>query len=216
MDAPWAQPLVTAEGGPLLIIGERNGQHIALLPFRLQDSDLPLQIAFPVLMANITGWLRPGRVVTASSNASTSVNAGFAPGELVTLSARPGATVVSVRKPDDTIWLSEVGEGPLLFAETNQSGVYQVRLNSVNGTQIDDYFVVNLFDSAESDIAPAESLAIGYTLSDTVDSENIGQRELWPWLGVLAISVLLIEWWIYYRGAQLPPLSYWKARFGRR
>jgi len=216
VDAPWAQPIVTAEGGPLLLAGERDGRRIVIIPFRLQDSDLPLQIAFPVLMANITGWLSPGRVVTSPMTQSTGVNTGYAPGEPVTLLVNPGATDVRVRKPDGTTWTTEVGRGPLSYVETNQSGVYEVFVQTSNGTQLVDYFVVGLADSAESNIAPVESLAIGHTFVDTVGEENIGQREIWSWLAILAISVLLIEWWIYYRGAQLPSLSYWKDRLGRR
>jgi hypothetical protein len=104
----------------------------------------------------------------------------------------------------------------LSFNETNQIGVYEVTVRTSNGASLVDYFVVGLADSAESAIAPAESLAISHTLVDSFGQENIGQREIWPWLAVLAISVLLIEWWIYFRGAQLFPLSYWKNRFGRR
>jgi hypothetical protein len=216
IDAPWAQPLVSAEGGPLLLAGERNGRRIAIISFRLQDSDLPLQIAFPVLMANITGWLSPGRVVSSPMASSSGQNTAHAPGEPVTLLVNPGATELLVRKPDGSNWTTEPGRGSLSFDETNQIGVYEVTIQTSNGTPLVDYFVVGFADSAESAIVPTESLAIGHTLVDSVGQENIGQREIWPWLAVLAISVLLIEWWIYFRGAQLPPLSYWRNRFSRR
>ena len=142
--------------------------------------------------------------------------AGYAPGEPVTISVNPGTIEVLIRKPDGSIWTTEPGQRPLSFDETNQNGVYQVIVQTPTGDQLVDYFVVGLAGSAESAIAPAESLAIGHTLVDTIGEESIGQREIWSWLAILAISVLLIEWWIYFRGAQLPQLSYWKSRFGRR
>ena len=71
VQAPSLQTLVEAEGGPLLFAGEINGRRIAVLPFDLRASDLPLQIAFPILIANITGWLNPGSVFDASTSMNT-------------------------------------------------------------------------------------------------------------------------------------------------
>jgi Ca-activated chloride channel homolog len=90
--APWARPLVTAAGGPLLLIGEQGGQRIALLTFDLRASDLPLQIAFPILMANITNWLSPGRAFDAPT--------GLQPGEPVQILPTAGTTAVLIQKPD--------------------------------------------------------------------------------------------------------------------
>lgn len=42
---------------PLLIVGEREGHRIAALGFRVADSDLPLRVAFPLLMSNLIHWL---------------------------------------------------------------------------------------------------------------------------------------------------------------
>ena len=211
VDAPWAQPLVVADGGPLLLAGEQGGRRIAIITFRLQDSDLPLQIAFPVLMANITGWLNPGRIVEVPFGVTT----GIRPGEPVTLSPGPGATSVVVHKPDDSLWTAEVGDEALLFAETEQLGVYEVRLRDANGDRVAGSFAVNMVASAESDIKPARVLNIGHTVLENVGQENIGQRELWPWLAALAISVLLVEWWIYHRGAQFPRLYDRRIKPGR-
>jgi hypothetical protein len=55
----WAIPLITARGGPLLFAGQVGGRRIAVLTFDLHHSDLPLKIAFPILMANLTHWLAP-------------------------------------------------------------------------------------------------------------------------------------------------------------
>jgi hypothetical protein len=49
---------------PLLIVGERGAagshQRLAALAFGLTDSDLPLRVAFPLLMANTIHWLAGG------------------------------------------------------------------------------------------------------------------------------------------------------------
>ncbi|MFZ0547378.1 MAG: VWA domain-containing protein [Candidatus Promineifilaceae bacterium] len=199
ISAPWAQPLVSSEGGPLLLTGERNGHRIAIITFRLQDSDLPLQIAFPVLMANITGWLNPGRAFDAPT--------GLTPGSPVNITPGAGTTHVLVEKPDGTLWTAEVGEEAVIFAETEQPGLYQVTLRDTNGDQPAGIFAVNLFSTAESDIGPAPTIVLGQTAVSTADEADVGQRELWPWLAALAFFILLVEWWVYHRGTRLPRFS---------
>jgi len=196
VDAPWARPLVEAAGGPLLLTGEQNGQRIALLPFDLRDSDLPLQIAFPILMANITGWLSPGRAFDAP--------AGLRPGDPVTIAPAASATAVLVEKPDGRIWTADVGEDALIFPETNQLGLYRVSLRDEQGTRPAGSFAVNLFSPAESAIQPAAALQIGQVAAEAAPENNVGQLEWWPWLLLLAVLILMIEWWVQHRGPQLP------------
>ena len=59
VDAPaWAETLLNSEGGPLLVVGEdESGRRAAVIAFDLLKSDLPLQIDFPILIANLSRWL---------------------------------------------------------------------------------------------------------------------------------------------------------------
>ena len=56
----WARTVIPTAGSPLLYVGEREGQRAAVLAFLPRNSDLPLQVAFPILMANLTGELIGG------------------------------------------------------------------------------------------------------------------------------------------------------------
>lgn len=199
VSAPWAQRLVEAEGGPLILTGERAGHRIAILTFDLRDSDLPLQIAFPILMANITSWLSPGRAFDAPT--------GLQPGAPVTITPGASTTAVAVQKPDGDAWRAEVGEAALIFSETDQLGLYAVSLQDESGTRPAGSFAVNLFSPAESVIQPAAAVRIGQTTVETATDGDVGQRELWPWLVGLAFIVLLAEWWVHFRGARLPKLN---------
>ncbi|MCA9970993.1 MAG: hypothetical protein KC425_12295, partial [Anaerolineales bacterium] len=197
VSAPWAQPLVQAEGGPLLLTGERGGHRIAVITFDLRDSDLPLQIAFPILMANITGWLSPGRAFDAPT--------GLQPGDPVSITPGASTTTVVVQKPDGSTWTSAVAEDTApLFAETAQPGLYAIRLRDSQGEQPAGQFAVNLFSAAESAIRPRDAVQVGQAAVQTAENNNIGQRELWPWLLAIATLVLLVEWWVHHRGARLP------------
>ncbi|MCP4363346.1 MAG: VWA domain-containing protein [Chloroflexi bacterium] len=198
--APWAQTLVQAEGGPLIQIGERNGRRLALMNFDLRDSDLPLQIAFPILMANITGWLSPGRPFDAPT--------GLQPGDPVSIAPGAGTTAVTIIKPDGAAWTNEVGEEAILFTETDQLGLYQVILRDNTGERAAGSFAVNLFDQAESHIQPTEQVQVGQETAVTESEGAVGQRELWPWLIIIGFFVLLLEWWIHYRGVRWPKFKF--------
>ena len=198
VSAPWAQTLVQAEGGSLVQIGEQNGYRIAILAFDLRDSDLPLQIAFPILMANITGWLSPGRAFDAPT--------GLQPGAPVAVVPGASSTAVLVQKPDGSRWSAEVGEEDLFFTETDTPGLYTVLLRDAAADRLAGSFAVNLFSPAESAIRPAESLPIGQTVVETEEEGDVGQRELWPWLLAIAVIVLIVEWWVHHRGTRWPKL----------
>ncbi len=185
----WATDLVRAQGGPLLLAGETGGRRVAALTFDLHQSDLPLHVAFPVLMANLVEWLTPGLPFDAGA---------IRPGDPVTL--YPGdAEQVQITQPDGGTWTAVAGEH-LVYAETNQLGLYRLALDGEPSGQ----FAVNLFDPAESTLTRAETITVGRTEIAPAGGQELGQRELWPWLAAGALVVLLAEWWVYHRGTGLP------------
>ena len=197
--APWADPLVVAEEGPLLLAGEWNGRRVAILTFALEESDLPLQIAFPVLIANITTWLSPGRLFDAPVD--------LQPGDPLPLTPDAGATAVLVAAPGGETRVEVVGEEALLFTDTDQPGLYRVTVRDAAGDHPAGAFAINLFAPSESAIAPEPDLQIGQTTATADDAADVGQRELWAWLVSLAFVVLIIEWWVHFRGTRLPRLK---------
>ena len=192
MDRPaWARVLIQAEGGPLLVAGETGGRRVAALAFDLHESDLPLQVAFPVLMANLVGWLSPGVPFDAEG--------AVRPGEPVTL--YPGdAARVEVVRPDGVVWTAGEDEAPV-FGETGALGLYEVRLDGEPAGR----FAVNLFDADESAIGRAEAIRIGRVEVQPSAGAALGQQSLWFWLAGAALALLLVEWWVYHRGTQLGP-----------
>ncbi|HMP41671.1 MAG TPA: VWA domain-containing protein, partial [Roseiflexaceae bacterium] len=87
----WGRVIIDGDGGPLLVAGEREGRRIVIIAFALQDSDLPLQVAFPLLVANIVGYLAPGSGAEASQ---------VAPDTPITLAVDPAIETVRVVRPD--------------------------------------------------------------------------------------------------------------------
>ncbi|HIE39649.1 MAG TPA: hypothetical protein EYP77_11400 [Anaerolineae bacterium] len=185
-EPPGARVLIEAEGGPLLMVAERPEGRLAVLTFDLHDSDLPLRVAFPILVANLTGWLLPSG---GAGEAAT-----LRPGDPLPIRPAPEADRVEVVGPD--------GEVRSLSDPADRVGVYRADHLAADGTLLrSDLFAVNLFDAAESDIGPRDVIAVGEAQVAAAAQEAEGRRELWPWLAALALGMVGVEWWVYHKGA---------------
>jgi Ca-activated chloride channel homolog len=153
-----------------------------LLPFELRRSDLPLQIAFPILVANSVDWLAPPQGL----NVPTSVK----PGEVVAL---PEGSLVQPTN-QQAITVDKRG-----FAQTEQPGIYRFRVTN-NNNEVNGAFAVNFFNPIESAIAPNPQQQVGSGVGATNTQTQLSQREFWGLLAALALLVLMAEWWVYQRG----------------
>lgn len=189
--ADWAETLVAVEGGPLLLAGETGGRQAAILTFDLRESDLPLQITWPVLMANLLEWFTPQAVVSAPD--------GLLVGQTMAIRPAAGAAQVRLTLPDGSTRALPVDRETLAFAETGTPGIYRVEVLGENGLMQSARVAVNLFAPGESAIAPRSSLSLsGATITPSARDE-IGQREFWPLAALAALLVLLVEWYVYHR-----------------
>ena len=192
---PGARILVEAAGGPLLFVAEQPEGRLAVLTFDLHDSDLPLQIAFPILTANLTNWLLP--------RGAAALPGLIRPGDPVPIQPHPEATEIIVTAPDGSRHTLPVGEQSPVFAATGQLGVYLVEQFGQSDSALPSVvFAVNLFDEAESNIVPREVVRVGQVEVTTATREEEGRREFWPWLAGAAWGVLVVEWWVYQRGTR--------------
>jgi len=188
----WARVVIAGDSAgasiPLLFAGEVDSRRIAVLSFDLHHSDLPLQIAFPVLLSNLTGWLAPGKGADLSTYVS--------PGMPVSLTLPLGVESAVVTRPDGSRVHLTLEEDRMIFAETQQLGVYQVSWGERE--HID--FAVNLFSPQESDIKPVDNLPVfGIDSGESEGHTWLARREWWRPLVFLALAIMLIEWLVYHR-----------------
>jgi len=198
----WMNILIESDSTPLVAAGETNGQRIAALTFDLRESDLPLQVAYPILFSNLINYLAPPSAFDSSQSLSA--------GETLTLVPPTDAEQIVIASPSNKTYTLAAGQ--TLFSETNELGYYAVNFVSKDTTKV-EYFAVNLFDPAESNISPREKLQIGSTSVAPAASQQIGLQELWKWMASFALVILMIEWQVFHRKqfvrqADNPPYSH--------
>ncbi len=187
----WAKPLIsTADGLPLMAVGQDGDRRVAILPFDLQQSNLPLMSAFPILMANMVNYLSPPGVVQ-----SADVHTG-APESLLPL---PQVEQVRVAAPNDQVTEFRTGQGPITYAATDVPGLYRVQQIVQGGQQTvdDDLFAANLGNPDESDLRPRLT---GLSNPGPFDAGlTLLQKEIWGLLAALILPLLLFEWFWFHR-----------------
>jgi hypothetical protein len=115
----WARTVIPGpKGAPLLYTGVRAGIPSAVLAFEPRRSDLPLQVAFPILIANLAGELMGG---------SAAPTEAVKPGDPVSLPLPAGATGLRVERPDASVVElapGTSGGSSVTFTQTDLLGVY--------------------------------------------------------------------------------------------
>jgi len=184
----WAVSLLEAPQGSLLVAGELGRQRIVWLGFDVLDSNWPLRVSFPIFIANCADWLNPA----SARNAQLLVKAG-SPFRLAL--SYPVADA-EVELPDGKT--SEIEPDPqsteLVFGDTAKKGVYHLTVGTNKTT-----FCVNLLDANESNIKPRDELSLGEYTKVTASKATPANTELWRTLAIVALFVLLFEWWWYHR-----------------
>jgi hypothetical protein len=194
----WADALITADGQPLLLAGEDSGRQISVLTFDLRNSDLPLQIAFPVLMSNLLEWFTPGDVLVSTESLSI--------GDAVIIRPPLDADAVKVTNPTGTVTDLPLERQTVVYNEANQPGIYQLDVLAAGETIRSQSFAVNLFDQDESSITPRPVTIGGVAVTGNAREEP-GQREYWWIVALIALLVLMLEWYWYHRQRQIPTVT---------
>lgn len=206
--------LIESTDGPIMSIAPREGFEDAVLGFEITvnkegseyiNSSWYRHYSFPTFLLNTVSYF-----VRQSQEGLDRANL---PGQSLALRTKSLAKQLTVKSPDGTEkTLSRNPDGAYLFHDTDEPGYYELQ----DGKQVQTRFAVNLFDGQESDvriaIAPDDSsedniespagLQIGHVKVEA-EGARPARKELWRPLLLLAVGVLLFEWYIYNRRVYL-------------
>lgn len=212
----WGRVVLGSDKGPLIIVGEESGRKVGVVAFDLQQSDLPLQTAYPLLMRNLVTYLLP--------DPTGGVPVAATPRSIVGIDAVDYTTDrVLVEDPSGKEWTYELvaDRRRVAFAETRLPGVYYVTQFAGEEIVAQEAFVVNLASRDESAVRPnpRPGLPAGTGVSNAgAATQQVSpfRRELWSYVAVAAFVVLLVEWFVAQRITIRRVFLEWRSRRAQR
>jgi len=204
---PGATSLIESNAGPLGFIVPREGYSDTVIGFSLLDkegvnTDWVRKFSFPLFIYNALQV-----VGNARDSAGEEVHA---PAQPVPIRPATLNDTIKVAGPDGVpADIKRSPQGAFVANETDLTGLYHVTWTP-NGSLT---FAVNQFDTRESDLAPrglvpegtppAEAdryrIKIGFNPVNSTNKTAAAPRDWWKPLAMLALAVVLFEWYIYNR-----------------
>jgi hypothetical protein len=183
---PEVEPLASSFKVPLIAAAQRGDTKAVVFGFDLKQSDLPLRVAFPILIMNSIDWFSGDseRLVTSYATGHTwAVPVDGTDDDRMT-----------VLTPDGQRHTAPVHDGQVLLYG-DRVGLYRL------GTpEPDRRLAANLADSVESKIAPRAELILDGQKLTAPAGFGIGlRREIWIYLLIAALILSLVEWATYNR-----------------
>ena len=159
---------------PLILARERNGHRMLIVGFNPHDSNLPVESAFPLLMAGSVEWMTHSVDEVADSLSTGEIDL---PGPVVKIVAPSGREVPFARKGANVHWLASEAGAYRIVGPGGESSV------TVNPPAL-----------------PSERVQLTEAEAADVQGEPLPPTawDLWRWLVLLAVVALWAEWWLYY------------------
>jgi hypothetical protein len=179
------RPVMESSQSGLMFTYEENGLRAVLFGFDITRSDLPLKVAFPVMMSNIINWLNPRKL--SFSTLQTRAGEPFA------IYLNPETRHFLTRAPQGKWEKHAVTTNPYRYTRTQKAGIYTISENDK-----DRYFTVNLVDESESDIrnSPAVKTSDASDTGHATDETRV-PHPLWSFFLVLGLVLMMLEWYFW-------------------
>ncbi|MFL5758613.1 MAG: VWA domain-containing protein [Thermomicrobiales bacterium] len=192
--------VAAAEAGPLIYRGtlSQTGAPVVALAFDVAKSNLPRRVAFPILIANITGFLAPSPLPSALPLGDPLAYRPRADAATVRITPPDGVAVdlaVSTNEQTDDGTSDQLRE--VAYPGTGVPGAYKVTELDADGHELGGgTFIVNAGHQRESDLRANPDLPalLANTNPDSPGKARTSTSDLWPTLVAAALAVLLFEW----------------------
>lgn len=198
-----AMTIASTDRGPGIVLVASIDTRAIIVPFDVAKSDWPFNLSWVIFLASSTRAI--GDDAAGASGVSTQA---LQPNTILSDRIPKDASNARIKIPGGDITpLNPSPDGTIVFGPVRHQGVYEVSwsgqagpLDRQEGATAKRLYAANLLDEYESNIAASNVL----NLRDRdVMAESRGEiaadRKLWPWLLLVALVIVLFEWFIYNR-----------------
>ena len=223
-----AQILASSFESPVLFADVTPKRKIVFAAINILESDLPLRIAFPVIIANTIQWfqqsegihefhLHTGEVLRYKVDLQPTPDAQINEADIPPENPQK---ILTVTGPEDKAWDVPVENDEILFDETLHAGFYKLSTTNEPATDKDEsatdnenesagsneeadnqkqLWAVNLASETESHIGIADGIEDLLTESDVLGGSSFFRYPPWIYLVFLAVILSVVEWFLYQR-----------------
>lgn len=217
-----AQILARSFESPVLFIDVSQNRKVVFAAINILESDLPLRIAFPVIIANTIQWfqhsegiqeyhLQTGEVLRYNFESEYPTNEETE--QVEETSIEDTQQTLTVTGPEDKSWDIPIGDDEILFEHTQQAGFYKVTdSNDTDTTAADEQnsdteeteapkqlWAVNIASETESHIGLADGIEDLLTDSEVLVGSSFFRYPPWIYLVLFAVILTVVEWFLYQR-----------------
>jgi hypothetical protein len=169
---------------PIIVAGTRAASKVVAIGFDVRRSDLPMRVAFPVLLVGALDWF---------GGDDAQVLGTYRTGHAAQVPLA-GAGDVAIADPQGERSGVTVGDDGRFTFFARRAGFHQV-----SGAGGEATLAANLADPAESDIRPRPLLSAGHAAPAPDLSGGGPRRRLWTLLVLAAAVLTAVEWLSYQR-----------------
>lgn len=180
------EALVESYEGALIAAFDLSDRRVVYVAFDMFAELFPFRLAFPLLVRNAISWFEVEEDILIQEH--------YSPGDVIQPVRRVGVRKVLAQFMRDGQAVSrtlDVRDGRFYFDETDEPGAYVLRVAGVPHPTS-----VNLFDPAESRIAP------DVVADDALTAEqgrHLLNRDLWTYLALFGLLLWALEWFTFHR-----------------
>ncbi len=202
---PGDKVVGASDQGAILIAGQRGGFKFVAMGFDTRDSDLPLRVAWPLLLLNSINWF---------TDEDSQYISSFRTGDVWRVPVVSQSGQARLKIPGGAEVFVPVHEGRAVYLG-EKAGFYE--LSGAEGSDpalgggagaatpggpvaTKGAFAANLLDADESAIEPMKELVIDGKKAGELSAFQIGvRREIWIYLLLAALLLTAVEWITYHR-----------------
>ena len=184
-----AEVLARSFESPVLFVDVTPNRKIVFSAIDILQSDLPLRIAFPVIIANTIQWFQESGGIEEYHLHTGEVLTWKAGGD-----GTGAPTSATITGPGDRTWETAPERGEILFDQTEIAGFYTLQIG-----ENEKMWAVNLSDESESHIGVDDTVEDLLAADVTLSGSSLLRYPPWVYLVFLAAVLSVVEWFLYQR-----------------